>query len=84
MGFVLLHDKYGDALFIAVDKIISAESIMYGAKQLTKIVINHDLRDESNVFYVAETVTEIYDLINKTPLIEVSKNEKPRDEDECT
>ncbi len=69
MGFILLHDKYGDTLLIAVDRILCAErTTLLGRdkEDITRITVSPYIKEDEKVFYVRETPDEIYKLIRKS------------------
>lgn len=63
MKFVLLHDKNGDSVLIAVDRIFCVEGEKYGNESVTKVSVAPYDKYGEVVFHIKETVEEVYRLI---------------------
>ena len=59
MGFILLHDKWGDPLIISVKDILYAKVETFGPEKITIIGISRYNKEELE-FRVTESVDDIY------------------------
>lgn len=65
MKFILLHGKNGDAVLIAIDRILYAEEETYGTETITDVGVTPYGSYSDIAFHVRESVEEVYRLIRQ-------------------